>query len=209
MNKNDDLLNLLTELEELNKRSSSEIKKYTDNIMKMKKARDDFLKTGQVEPYVRPEVADSWKRCREMNINPNHSRANYVTPEKFEQILKENNFLINVGSQIIDTVYESLKEMNCMIYLTDKYEHILYTKGEILTQENIAEFGLCRGARWCEESIGTNAITLALRYKKNFRTNNTEHFCEDHHIVNCATALIYMNDEIIGTLTITFHKNFF
>lgn len=209
MNKKDDLSDLLTELEALNIRSNCDILEYTNNIVKIKKARELFLKTGKIESCVRPEIADSWKRCREKNTNPNHARANYINLQKFEQILKENSFLINVGSHIIDTVYETLKEMNCILYLTDKDAHILYTKGEFLTQENIAEVGLCTGARLSEESIGTNSVTLALRYKKNFRANNTEHYCEDNRSVNCATALIYMNKEIIGTITITFNKNFF
>ncbi len=209
MNKNNDFLNLLDEIEDLNARSRAEIEKYTNNIVKIKQAREVFLNSGEMDSAVRSEIADSWKRCRQLKINPAHSQANLIDPQAFKKILQKNSLLVNVGSPIIDTIYRSLKEMNCIIYLTDQFEHILYTKGEILTQENIAEFGLRTGTRWCEETIGTNAITLALRHKKNFQTNNTEHFCENHHIVNCATALIYINGEIIGTLTITFHKNFF
>ena len=39
-------------------------------IKKMNKAWETFIKDGTILPYVRPYVSESWRLCKENNLDP-------------------------------------------------------------------------------------------------------------------------------------------
>ena len=198
----------LTEIQEINNYSINAINEYTHKMELVRKARTDFLHTGEISEVVRPEVAASWKRCSEQKLNTVNAAAGKINEIAFKNIVSKHSFLITAASQIIDSIYDSLNEEKLLIYLTDKNENILYLKGSNKIVNDIENIGLAKGYHWSEKNVGTNAISLALRYERDFQTISSEHFMEMHHNFNCATALIRMNNEIVGTLTMTFNKNF-
>lgn len=198
----------LSEISEINDYSINAINDYTKRIESVSKARTRFLQTGELSEVVRPEIAASWKRCLDQGLNTVHAPAVKINEIAFRNIVAKHRFLITAAAQIIDSIFDSLNEEKLLIYLTDTKENILYLKGNEKIVKDIANIGLAKGYHWSEKHVGTNAISLALRYERDFQTISSEHYMEMHHNFNCATALITMHAEIVGTLTLTFNKNF-
>ncbi len=202
-------VSIFNEIQNINNDSIFAINEYTQKSDLTSKARTIFIETGEISEVVRPEIAKSWRRCQKLGMNTFYAPAKKINEIAFSNIALKHRFLMEAASQIIDSIYNSLKNQKLLIYLTDRDENILYMKGSNSLNINLEDIGLAKGFHWSEKNIGTNAISLALMYERDFQTIGSEHYMEIHHDFNCATALIKMHNEIVGTLTMTFSKNYF
>ena len=46
----------------------------------------DFIYEGRLDPRIRPEIADSWKKCRKAGVNPAGGEGRYVDAAVFQSI---------------------------------------------------------------------------------------------------------------------------
>ncbi|MHC1719267.1 MAG: sigma 54-interacting transcriptional regulator [Clostridiaceae bacterium] len=182
---------------------------YFNNIDKVKDAKDHFIKTSEVMDCVRPEIADSWKRCISYGIDPySDFKAKFINKKDFEKLYVDNKFLINISSSIIQSVCKALNQISFVMLLTDSFGNTLYMSDNSSYEDGFGISSLAVGARWYEEYVGTNSVSLALRHKKGMTTNDAEHFFVKHEKASCCTELIRDGyDKIIGTITITYYRN--
>ncbi|HWQ75935.1 MAG TPA: sigma-54-dependent Fis family transcriptional regulator [Syntrophomonas sp.] len=189
-----------------------EISEYIQRLDELGAARQNFIEKEVIGPCVRPEIAESWKRCKSLKLSARQSRNQYLSNEALKDTLKKNTFLINVSSPILHSVHENLINASylCVAFLTDREGIILdCIYHEALTEE-LELMGMKAGSIWQEQYVGTNSVSLALHNNQNFYTFGPEHYMDDHTQINCVTALIHNNDgEVAGTITISFYKEFF
>ena len=102
------------------------IRQSEDWYEKMRRCRSHFLETGEVDPAVRPAVAESWRRCRQMDLDLSTSyRLEKLGNEERERLLKKNEGLIQAAHPILKTV----------VSLVDDHHAILDVGTKILTSD--------------------------------------------------------------------------
>ena len=173
---------------------------------KLKAAWQEFIKTGKVKHgVIRDEILESWQRCKSHGLNPHVKRAvtNISEGEK-NKIITQASVLIETSRPFLKSLFELIKSLEMVVYLTDKDAFILDAMGE----GEIWEYSKARvdipGGCFGERYIGTNAVAMALALDRPYQMIAEEHYLKFIHLATCAAAPIH--DEtgaIIGSLDLT------
>ena len=190
---------------------TTESSAFAATLDSLDKARTSFFSNGEIPPTVRAEIAESWRRCKKAGMSEAREKLLYLEGSELDWLLKRNRFLINVASPVIRYVYENLTSASCLciIYITDNEGVVLECLHSDALDDILASTGLRVGAKWQEATVGTNAISLALRHNRTFRTYAPEHYLAAHTLINCVSALIHNNDgEVVGTITLSYYREY-
>jgi PAS domain S-box-containing protein len=177
-----------------------------DFLPTIKEAKNNFLANGTISALIRPEVGQSWLRCRG-RLDPQTHRPLPPSSAEVEALLTKNNLLITHGSAIIESICANIDENIYYMCLTDSEGRAIYINKGFSNKKKIIDF-LRLGVCFDEESVGTNGIGLALILEKNMFIQGPEHFLNQSEAVTCATSLIRDHENtILGTITITFETS--
>lgn len=168
----------------------------------------EFISSGHLNKDVlRPEIRESWKRCRKMGINPYHdSSPTVLNKSQFTDLLSRKKDLLNIAIPFMKRLYDVISGSGFIVVLTDERGFIL----EIVSTPDLKKLIEERkvnykpGVRWLEEDVGTNGIDLVLRHKKPFQIFGAEHYGYIHHESACIGAPIFNIDrQLTGALIAT------
>ncbi|ABK62406.1 sigma-54-dependent Fis family transcriptional regulator [Clostridium novyi] len=165
---------------------------------------NQFMKNGYIDSNVRKEIADSWMRCREYNVNPMNGRGVVKDDQFTVKKIQENIELISIAKPIMKGLYEIVKGSEFAIILTDKDGYVLETIGDNSMLKRMKELNFVKGALWNEEVVGTNAIGTAIYLDKPIQTIGAEHYCIEQHSWTCSGAPIHNEEgEVIGCINMS------
>ena len=204
---------LASAVEYLVKQSSAD-EMFLARIDDLERAKELYLESGVLPEIIRPEVAESWERCRAAGMETSGELPDAYTGAELDAILQKNAYFINTAAPIIEECLDNAIDsalLPLVMYISDEEGTLLYLGcTNEFTQTSMDMLGMRVGAKWNEENIGTNAVSLAIRYERNFTTTACEHYQEEHSLVNCVSALIHDNDgNLIGTLTISYLRTYY
>lgn len=181
--------------------------------MKKKEASSDiestwlaFMSTGKIDSdALRPEIRESWIRCRKLGINPyDGTSPTVLSPSDLSALLLKKKDLIEAAVPFMKRISKVISYSDFFVVLTDEQGFIL----EIILTPDIQEeltkamTNYKPGARWLEQDVGTNGIDLVIRSKKPFQILGAEHYAITHHPASCVSAPIFnAKNELTGTLT--------
>lgn len=182
-------------------------------IDKIKEKRRRFIEYNEIPEDVRPDIMDSWVRCKNYGVGENSNKANILSKSEFDAVLEEKKEFIRVCLPVMLNLYEILKDTNYSIILTDENAVILKILGNerIMTANRNLDF--LEGRRWKEEDVGTNAIGTCIYLDKPVWTLGAEHYCKEQHKWTCSAAPIHNSrGKIIGCIDlsgslVTFHSH--
>jgi sigma-54 dependent transcriptional regulator, acetoin dehydrogenase operon transcriptional activator AcoR len=149
-----------------------------------------FVETGQFRgPKPDGVLLESWKRCREMDVDPSPRSCWDFTPIK--QLEPFAVRLHELTREIEKKTYRTIQGKNLLITMTDNKARVVRTCGdrETLLEADKLNFG--PGANWAEASVGTNAIGTALVTGRPIQVFGEEHYCRSHHAWSCCAAPIF------------------
>lgn len=165
------------------------------------KAWNIFVTNGNIQSTVRPVIAESWLRCKQLEINPYIFRLQKMDHKIIESELSANRDLIATSLSIMKNLFNFVEGTGFLISLANNKGMILEVVGEYKV---IRKAGVQIGHLWTEESAGTNAIGLCLITKKPIQVYASEHFLKSTHDWTCSSAPIFdENQNLIGILTMT------
>jgi PAS domain S-box-containing protein len=160
-----------------------------------------------VEPdlqLVRPEVASSWERCRELRVNPFEEQEPTINQIELRERLYRKQLLMNVARPSMDNLYNFVRGSGFQVVLTDEHGFLLEVLGDSDIVSRTEQVHLCPGGNWSEAAKGTNAIGTAIVERKPVQIHAWEHYCRAHHFLTCSAAPIYDPEgELIGVLDIS------
>ncbi|MEN6472820.1 MAG: sigma 54-interacting transcriptional regulator [Syntrophaceae bacterium] len=169
-------------------------------------AWERFIATGKVPPgVIRKEVLASWRRCRELGLDPYTQTisAAFAEDEK-GRILKDNAALIATARPFLMGIFELVRNLDGVSFLTDQDGFILDALGAGLSWEFCQIKNAVVGSSLNERYTGTSSVVIALHEDKPFQMMPGEQYLESNHIATCAAAPIHdETGHIIGCLTIT------
>ena len=158
---------------------------------KMISAFSTYLNTGIISHNVREEILESWKRCREIGVNPYQIKANEIlSDEEFEKVLADNTHLIKYSVAFMKDLYKFVEGFGLAVALTDANGVLLKIIGDEKPLQTLRLGNFIEGASWSETSAGTNAISMSLCTGAPYQIVSYEHFCMCSQTVTCSCAPI-------------------
>lgn len=165
---------------------------------------EKFINGGNDLSHLREEVASSWIKCRKLNVNP-FKKPPLLSESEIKEVLKANQYLIDVVSPFIKLITDITKETNFTFVLCDSKGNVLDLRGnkEVLDQAKKSNFEI--GANR-SDGAGTNAISVAISTGKPIQLGGPEHYNVHFHQWSCSSAPIHdTNGKLIGVLTLSGH----
>ena len=125
-----------------------------------------------------------------------------LTAEELEAKLIKHKEVIEVIDVFVQKFLSSIKGSPILVAVTDAKGSLLAFKGDPTIIDTIRMVGIVEGVRFTEE-VGTNSISLCLRYRKPFQLVGPDHFHYMLHRLVCCTAPFYKEDghELLGTIS--------
>lgn len=166
----------------------------------------NFIENNQVhEQAIRKIILASWQRCLKLGVDPYQKEVTKVcTPDEFNQVLEENEFLIRISLPVMEKLYEFVVGSGFTVTLADRQGILLKVIGDEGIRERVKKGNFTEGAYWCESYAGTNAIGTCLAIAKPIQIFAHEHFCRCSQHSSCSSAPIYDPDgNIVGVLDMT------
>lgn len=153
-------------------------------------SREQYLVKNKVPDTIRDVILSSWKRCKQLNVNPNWSQAQLVYFNERELLEKkeENKFLMKIATPVLEEMSKNSFCENLLFVLCDPQGVILDGKGSSYGWGRAEPHHFLPGADWSEKSAGTNAIGTALESGQPIQVFAAEHFCEALQSYVCSAA---------------------
>ena len=175
------------------------------NLVVVQKAWNGYIENGVLDvQQLRPEVANSWQRCRNLKVDPYQEGNLQVNQLELRERLYNNQHLVKVARPFMDNLYNFVKGSGFQVVLTDELGFLLEVLGDNEIVSRTKQVLLCPGGNWSEAVKGTNAIGTAIIEKKPVQIYAWEHYCQPHHFLTCSAAPIFSPDgELLGVLDIS------
>src|SRR6266567_9518071 len=171
----------------------------------LRQAWEEFFVSGAVLPFVRPTIARSWLRSRQLGIRP--SLQPHPIERGLERLLNSElrQLLVRASEHVIDRLVDLTDGSSLTCTLTDADGLILVQRGNARRLAESEHIGVVPGTRWAELDVGTNGIGTALASRQTIQVFAAEHYCETFHNTTCTAALIRhpVTRQAIGVFDIT------
>jgi len=176
---------------------------YLEKMNKIKKARERFIETGEINSsVVRPVIASSWKRCKLAKVSPNlKNSVKKPNDKEIKILLDRNRYLIEASQLIMEIAEKMINGSGFRIDLSDKDGYILKMIGDKKILEESEKIGVVIGAKRTELIAGTNSIGVTLFTGKPVQIIGPEHYSVYPRYWTCSSAPIRNpSGNIIGSL---------
>ncbi len=172
-------------------------------------AWEKFVFQGVIDQRVRPEIINSWVRCREFNVDPlSDSVMVLLSAEKFAERKSKQAHLIKVAQPYIKLLSEYAVDSGFIIFLSDNLGTVLILDGDRDELQKQRETNLVEGAIWSEQSAGTNAVGTSIFTQSPLQVVGKEHYCALQHSITCSGAPIYdAEGALLGILNMSGNCN--
>ncbi len=107
-------------------------------------AWEKFIETEYVDNKVRPEIAESWKRCRNYGVEHMNGRGSSKDKVSVEFKVQENAELISVARPIMKGIYSIVEGSDFAIMLSDKNGYIIEVIGDKDIMKRVDELNFVR-----------------------------------------------------------------
>ena len=151
------------------------------------------------------KIIASHNRSREYGVEKNRRQPSIsLKGRDLDAKLGRNQRILNTAGPFVELLSEFVAESGFIILLTDEQSCILDMAGDQNLIEEVRPLGVVRGAFMNEESIGTNAISIALFENVPVQITGKEHYLKIFHNWSCSAAPIHNEkNNIIGCLNIS------
>ncbi|MGI6766358.1 MAG: sigma-54-dependent Fis family transcriptional regulator [Lentihominibacter sp.] len=182
---------------------------YSDQYgAEVKKKWQRFIDGGEPQPaedtVVRPEIWDSWRRSKALNISHTEVKDFILSRDELSSIRRSNELLMDVSHSYIQNIYSFVRGTNFVLALTDAQGYVLDLVGDdVNIQQRTKKSGLRVGSNRHESYAGTNGIGLCLELARPIQVWGCEHYILPHHDYVCSAAPIKDSEgKIIGVLDV-------
>ncbi|WP_248962131.1 helix-turn-helix domain-containing protein [Sphaerisporangium perillae] len=171
----------------------------------LQRVHDATLGDEKASASPRPVISDSWRRSLAARVNPEDYRPPLVYRSDEVAEVRSAHPLQAVVPLLRDLLAGIADESRHVMIVTDALGTILWREGPSDICLRADPVGLCEGARWAEDSIGTNAMGTALAIDAPVQIYSAEHLVRIYHTWTCAAAPIHDPDtgDTLGTIDVS------
>jgi len=138
---------------------------------------------------VRPEVAISWHRSRDLyGVDPQLTQAP-AAPAEVDHPFEHDAVFTELGFRAAGVVHEVAK-VGGIVTIADSTGRVLAEWGDEATRSVAAAANLAPWSCWSEGATGTNGMGTALEAHMPVQIRGSEHWCRAFHDWNCAGVAV-------------------
>lgn len=155
---------------------------------------------------VPPTIFQSWKRCRELNIDHERIEKNDLLQyRELKELLEINENLLFAAKPVLKHIFNFLKGGRYLMVVSDHRGYILYTLGDpSFVRKAREKILLAVGSNWGESTRGTNGIGTVLVEKTPLSIPGWTHYSSPVRYLDCwAAPITRTSGEVIGVLNIS------
>ena len=154
-----------------------------------------FVEHGDgAERLVRPEIYTSWTRSgAAITTDVTHAP---LTDEEETRAYWQGSPLQVAVARVEDDLRRTAEDGDLVLAVTDRDTRVLWTYGGRVMRRKAESVNFVPGARWDDESVGTNALDLANRLSRPAMVFSAEHYASIVHNWVCWAAPV--NDPVTG-----------
>lgn len=158
-------------------------RKLLQNRSRLEKTWLRFFETGLIDSKVlRPEIAESWERCRYAGVHQEGPWADQeLSPKEVELRRERLNDVLKIAKSFMETLYKAVGESRMILRLTDREGWVVDSYGDQNMLEQNRHLRLHVGCNVGENAIGTNAIGIALTSDCSIQVMGAEHYHRAFH----------------------------
>lgn len=147
-------------------------------------------------------VVNGWTRCEKSKTDINSNMCYFnISAFDLNTLLSENRDLIHHSEQVINSIDEYIDSF-ISVLLVSKEGYILKEKKSKGYNSLLNPFvNLPIGGRFTERFNGNTAMSTSIIENKPICLNGEEHYCKSYYDYSTLSAPIYINSEIVGTLS--------
>ena len=161
------------------------------NDDRMLKAWSEFIVGQKILPEVPQQIASSWLRSR-LRLNPYQDvRLQQLSSYHLLAAQVSSFEMISVARPVMEDIFQYLDHANSAIVYVNNVGYILEILGHSDIIKKISRVGIMRGGLFSEDSLGTNAFSLALIERVPSQVKGAEHYLQQFHTFVESAAPIF------------------
>jgi hypothetical protein len=163
-----------------------------------------FLLTGNAPTSVRPEIAASWWRCRQLGVPAEHELAPIDIGDELADY-RDQHPMAAVMPLVRGLLLPHAQEEGLVVAVGDRAGRLLWVEGAVAALRQAERMNFVEGSRWDESGGGTSAPALALATDAPARIRSAEHFNANVHRWSCSAAPLHdpQTGELLGVIDVT------
>lgn len=166
-------------------------------------ARRRFIDEGELPeaaPWLRPEIVESWKRCRSVGVDPDSTAlALPLSEEDSRQVAAVYGGLVEAARPLMGVIDDLDLAEDYIFELVARNGVTVLRLGNLDLHSIVAENSVMN-----EPTMGTNAHTLCMRQKTPLQVVGPEHYCSGLHGLAALAAPIFdQHGIVIASLLLT------
>jgi transcriptional regulator of acetoin/glycerol metabolism len=158
------------------------------------RAWTSFVADGDQAAAVRPEILSSWARSG-ASVPADVQKAPLADEAETAAFWRESSLQVAV-ERVEEELRRTAEDGDLVIAVTDPDTRILWTYGGRVMRRKAETVNFVPAGRWDDESVGTNALDLALRSDAPAMVFSAEHYAEVVHNWVCWAAPVH--DPVTG-----------
>ena len=168
-------------------------------------AHDGFVTSGTASSAVRDVVLASWRRSRELGVDPDAVLAPVDLEGAALEEYRQAHPLAAVMPVIRRLLVEDAAETDLLVAVSDEVGRLLWVEGAPGLRSRAEAMNFLEGARWSEDLAGTNAPGTALALDRGVQIFSHEHYSRIVQPWSCTAAPIHdpVSGRIVGVLDVT------
>lgn len=156
----------------------------------------NFVKYDKiVDDVMNPEILESWKRCKEKNLNymMREFPPVFLGLDELSSKIEINFELLSIALPFMETLIEIINEPHINVQIIDKDGFLLKSLNNYNSIRDV-DLLFSIGLNINEEHIGTNSAGLALINQKPIEVVGAEHYCQLMQNNACYAAPIFSSE---------------
>ncbi|MFN3554781.1 MAG: sigma-54-dependent Fis family transcriptional regulator [Bacteroidales bacterium] len=131
-----------------------------------------------------------------------------LSGKELQSLLQRKSLLIDMATPFMHNLHRLVEGSGFVIVLTDEQGCILQIDGDSGVLHDAQLFNMIPGAFMAEDSVGTNAMSLAIAEDRPIQLTAQEHFINAYHRWTCSSAPIHAPEgDVLGVLNLMGQKH--
>lgn len=149
-------------------------------------------------------IAESHKRSRRRGLDPGLRSAPALSAQGLQSRVLASEPFLSLAVEQIALLRKTMDAENFFIAVTDSEGYIIYTDGGLELSHNLARRNCAVGYQFCEETVGTTAISLCLKLWQPFQLSDKDHYFQKvQNYTSSAAPVFGPEGNLLGVLMVT------
>ncbi|MDV2857432.1 sigma-54-dependent Fis family transcriptional regulator [Oceanimonas sp. CAM02] len=147
----------------------------------------------------------SWQRSQGFGLQP-HFQADpdCLSPADLRQQQQRHRHLLSLVQKAMPLFEQWQQGRDCRLLFADADGTILLSTGDSRFSTRARRLALATGARWHEQTMGTNAIGTALSEQQEVSILGEQHYMQANHSISCSASPVFSpTGELLGVIDIS------